>query len=74
MASPMTHLFKTELRAFLKMTAHQTQPDMNAYFRALSSHSSAMMVYLRKYLFTPLTHHFLTLLSHPRGRNLCREQ
>lgn len=30
MASPMTH---------------QTQPDMKAYFRALSSHSSAMMVY-----------------------------
>ena len=48
MASPMTHLFKTELRAFLKMPAHQTQPDMKAYFRALSSQSSAMMVYLRK--------------------------
>ena len=48
MASPMTHLFKTELRAFLKMPAHQTQPDMKAYFRALSSHSSAMMVYLGK--------------------------
>ena len=47
MARPMTHLRLTCSLICFKDT-YQTQPDMKAYFRALSSHSSAMMVYLEK--------------------------
>ena len=72
MARPMTHLRLTCSLICLKNTYH-TQPDMKAYFRALSSHSSAMMVYLKKCFAKIFTNIYFPPCSDTNREETCSE-
>ena len=72
MARPMTHLRLTCSLICFKNT-YQTQPDMKAYFRALSSHSSAMMVYLKKCFAKIFTNIYFPPCSDTNREETCSE-
>ena len=68
----MTHLRLTCSLICFKNT-YQTQPDMKAYFRALSSHSSAMMVYLEKCFAKIFTNIYFPPCSDTNREETCSE-